>query len=132
MSSLPKNILFVTSDDRYSDTINRQLNREEENYSLTTARTADQALFLMKDEPFDLYILDYLLEGISAEELFRRLREKDQQTPVLFFSRLNNPVSEDFEQNSNGNLHHPNELDRLAEMVERLLSKTSSASMNDA
>lgn len=132
MNSHPKNILFVTSDDRYSDTINRQLNREEENYALTTALTADQALFLMKDESFDLYILDYLLEGISAEELFRRLREKDQRTPVLFFGGLNKQVSEGFERNSHDKLHNHNELDRLAETVERLLNKTSSASMNDA
>jgi DNA-binding response OmpR family regulator len=51
-----------------------------------TVGTADQALSLIQEERFDLYLLDSWLPGLDGFELCRRIRDFDQHTPILFFS----------------------------------------------
>jgi DNA-binding response OmpR family regulator len=48
--------------------------------------TAAQALFLIKAERFDLYLLDGWLPDLDGFELCRRMRDFDPYTPILFFS----------------------------------------------
>lgn len=48
--------------------------------------TAAQALSLIKDERFDLYLLDTFLPDLDGFELCRRMRNLDPHTPILFFS----------------------------------------------
>lgn len=48
--------------------------------------TADQALSLIQNERFDLYLLDAWLPGLDGFELCRRMRAVDPHTPILFFS----------------------------------------------
>lgn len=48
--------------------------------------TAAQALSLMQEERFDLYLLEAWLPDLDGFELCRLLRKFDQHTPILFFS----------------------------------------------
>jgi len=48
--------------------------------------TAAQALSLMQEERFDLYLLEAWLPDVDGFELCRRMRNFDQHTPILFFS----------------------------------------------
>jgi DNA-binding response OmpR family regulator len=48
--------------------------------------TAAQALSLIQEEHFDLYMLDGWLPEIDGFELCRRMRAFDPHTPILFFS----------------------------------------------
>jgi DNA-binding response OmpR family regulator len=48
--------------------------------------TAAQALSLLHTERFDLYLLDAWLPDLDGFELCRRMRDFDQDTPILFFS----------------------------------------------
>jgi DNA-binding response OmpR family regulator len=48
--------------------------------------TAEQALFFIKAERFDLYLLDGWLPDLDGFELCRRMRNCDPYTPILFFS----------------------------------------------
>jgi len=48
--------------------------------------TAVQALSLMQEERFDLYLLDAWLPDLDGFELCRRMRHFDPHTPILFFS----------------------------------------------
>jgi len=48
--------------------------------------TAAQALWLIRVERFDLYLLDASLPDLDGFELCRRMRAFDQHTPILFFS----------------------------------------------
>ena len=51
-----------------------------------TVGTAAQALSLIQNERFDLYLLDTLLPDLDGFELCRRMRSVDPHTPILFFS----------------------------------------------
>ena len=51
-----------------------------------TVGTAAQALSLIEEERFDLYLLDVWLPDLDGFELCRRMREVDPHTPILFFS----------------------------------------------
>lgn len=48
--------------------------------------TAAQALWCIRTERFDLYLLDSRLPDADGFELCRRIRDYDSQTPILFFS----------------------------------------------
>jgi len=48
--------------------------------------TGTQALSLIEQERFDLYLLDAWLPGLDGFELCRRMRALDAHKPILFFS----------------------------------------------
>jgi CheY-like chemotaxis protein len=55
-------------------------------YQVVTADGVASALALAHSEAFDVYVLDNKLADGSGEELCKRLREFDRDTPVVFFS----------------------------------------------
>lgn len=55
-------------------------------YRVETAATLNGGLELARNEMFDLFLLDYRLGDGDGEELCRRIREFDFDTPILFFS----------------------------------------------
>jgi DNA-binding response OmpR family regulator len=50
-----------------------------------TVKTAAQALSLMQEERFDLYLLDAWLPDLDGFELCRRMRKFSPHTPIHFF-----------------------------------------------
>ena len=52
----------------------------------TCAQSAAGAWPLIKQQYFDLYILDAWLPGIDGYEFCRQIRELDSNTPILFYS----------------------------------------------
>jgi DNA-binding response OmpR family regulator len=48
--------------------------------------TAAQAISSIQTERFDLYLLDSRLPDLDGFDLCRRIRDVDQETPILFFS----------------------------------------------
>jgi two-component system response regulator MprA len=59
---------------------------ELEGYSCLEAATGQQALLLIRAEPFDLLLLDWTLPDFSGVEICRRLRTHNTQTPVLMLT----------------------------------------------
>lgn len=55
-------------------------------YELATATTVSEGARLAKTEDFDLFLLDYLLADGTGKDLCERIREFDEETPILFFS----------------------------------------------
>lgn len=54
--------------------------------------TAAEALLLIQAECFDLYVLDACLPDLDGFELCRRLRDRNSQTPILFYSGATNEI----------------------------------------
>jgi DNA-binding response OmpR family regulator len=48
--------------------------------------SAESALSLLRDETFDLLILDYHLPGVSGVDLAQKLRQMGMNTPILLLS----------------------------------------------
>lgn len=103
------------------------LHQADDTYSVTTVDDAEEALKIMERQTFDLYILDYALPEISGIELCRKVREKNKQTPVMFFTAMARAAdqAEAIRAGADEYLVKPNDLAKLTETVKRLLNKKS-------
>jgi CheY-like chemotaxis protein len=52
----------------------------------TCAKSAVEARALIREQCFDLFVLDGWLPGMDGFELCRQIREVDSDTPILFYS----------------------------------------------
>ena len=58
----------------------------ETGFEVKCADSAVEAIAMAKSEPFDLYLVDNWMPGLTGPELTRKLREFDLKTPILFYS----------------------------------------------
>ena len=63
-----------------------QFNLEQEGYHVQSTPSGKEALLLHDREPFDLIILDLMLEEIDGFEVARQLRQRDQQLPIIMLT----------------------------------------------
>ncbi len=101
------------------------LNISKPVFEFVGADSAEKALKLAENEKFDIYLLEYCLPEMSGIELCRRIRKTDADTPILFFSGIARPADRDEAMAAGATeyLIKPNDLDKFAETVERLLHK---------
>ena len=59
---------------------------EAEGYAVRTASDAPAALEVLDAEPVDLVLLDVMMPGMTGFDLIRKLRETNNEVPVLFLS----------------------------------------------
>jgi CheY-like chemotaxis protein len=92
--------------------------------SVKSVNNAKEALSILENESFDLYILDYRMPEVSGIELCSKIRQKDKQTPIMFFSAMSREVDRDVAAKAGANdyLLKPNDLDRLTHTVKHLLN----------
>lgn len=90
MDHTPARILVVDDEPSITEFVSYAL--QKENYSVDTAADGEQALELIEQKPYDLYILDIMLPGIDGYELCRRIRSK-YDTPILFLSARDGEVN---------------------------------------
>ena len=55
-------------------------------FEVTCAESAEYALELAKAQPFDLFLVDGQMQGLSGTEFTKKLRESDIDAPILFYS----------------------------------------------
>lgn len=79
-------ILVVEDEVKVSEVLKRGLT--EEGYDVTTAFDGESGLKLALNEKFELILLDINLPKMNGLELCKRLREKDEVTPVLMLTAL--------------------------------------------
>ena len=90
---------------------------------IAIADTAE-ALRLMKQEQFSLYILDGQMAGISGLSICADIRKIDQQTPIIIYSGLahQSDISAGLSAGANAYLVKP-EVHELVPTVKRLLEQ---------
>lgn len=88
--------------------------------------SADEAISLAKSEPFDLYLVDNWMPGLSGPELTEKLREFDIKTPILFYSAA--AYESDKEKarlaGAQGYLVKPVDFNHLTKEVSRLIAES--------
>lgn len=77
-------ILVVEDESSLRTQLQRQL--EARGYSVDVAADGEEGLFLGREYPMDLAIIDLGLPGISGIELIRRLRTLDRPFPILILT----------------------------------------------
>lgn len=55
-------------------------------YEVVCTSAADEALKQIRNERFDLCLMDNWMPGVSGEELCTKIRAFDKTTPILFYS----------------------------------------------
>jgi len=80
------NILLVEDDARVADFIGRGM--RSESWQVSIAIDGETALAMLDTERFDVVVLDRMLPGISGIEVCRRIRGRQDATPILMLSAL--------------------------------------------
>lgn len=79
-------VLVVEDEARVADFIQRGL--KAEGWLITVAADGEAALAITAEGRFDVIVLDRMLPGISGTDVCRRLRARDDWTPVLMLTAL--------------------------------------------
>lgn len=104
-----------------------KFNLEQEGYEVSLTPSGKEALALYAREPFDLIILDLMLEEIDGFEVARQIRQRDQKMPILMLTART--AIEDrvhgLELGADDYIVKPFHLRELLLRVERMLERTT-------
>lgn len=98
-----------------------------ENYAMTAAKNGEQVLEILKDEDFDLILMDIsmpVLDGVSCTQKIRALKdEKKSKIPIIAISgNIQNMTMDDFKNAGfNDFLQKPLDYDKLLATIKRLI-----------
>lgn len=121
--SFQKHILCVDDDKDSCELITYMLKSAHGDFEVTAVNSSSEAVNLIAEKAFDLYVLDYRLPEMSGIELCKIIREIDTETPVIFFSAMafEKDRKAALEAGANAYLVKPNDVERFTETVENLL-----------
>jgi OmpR-family two-component system manganese-sensing response regulator len=93
------------------------------NCEVTSAVNAAEAREKIKDDNFDLYILDNWLPGASGVELCLEIREHDLTTPIMFYSGAGYETDREQALNAGAQAYlvKPSDIASLLEIARQLL-----------
>jgi two-component system, OmpR family, alkaline phosphatase synthesis response regulator PhoP len=104
-----------------------QFNLEQEGYEVRSTPSGKEALALYGREPFDLILLDLMLEEMDGFEVARQIRQRDPRLPILMLTARS--AAEDrihgLELGADDYLVKPFHLRELLLRVERMLERAT-------
>ena len=117
------NVLVVEDEESLRDTL--KLNLELEGYEVSLAETGPQALKMVKNEYFDLIILDIMLPEMDGITVCETIRMQHNDVPILFLSARNNSADRVLGLKKGGDdyLTKPFNLEELLLRVDKLVVK---------
>lgn len=118
-----KKILIVEDETDINNMIKDILSDE---YLITQAFSGTESLLLLKQEDFDLILLDYMLPGKSGEEVLSEYR-KSESTPVIMITAVSdsNKVVELLNKGADDYIVKPFDIDILKARIKVQLRNTS-------
>lgn len=119
------NILVVEDEIRVADFICRGL--RSEGWSVEHAPNGESALDLLQDHRFDVLVLDLMLPGISGQDVCRKMRARENFTPVLMLSALDSTDDrvQGLELGADDYLPKPFDFDELCARIQALARRVS-------
>ena len=117
------NILVVDDNEKLNKNIKTFL--ELKNHTVTSAITGHQAIELINQKDFDLYIIDIHLPNINGIEIVKHIRNKDLNIPIIMVTaskEIENLVSA-FKTGCNEYIKKPFHLEELEIRINNLLNK---------
>jgi DNA-binding NtrC family response regulator len=113
------NILVVDDEEPFRRLLNKELTRK--GYAVQTARDGDEALRVLRDNVFDVILLDVVMPGMDGLSLMKKLKE-DSGSPAIIVLTGKATVETAVDAMKNGAydyLTKPYKLDELAIVIER-------------
>ena len=92
MDNFIAHILVVDDDDGIRSLVKKYLN--ENNYLVTTANSAEDAVKKVKIIQFDLIILDIMMPGKDGYDVCRKIREQGNTLPIVFLTAMDREFDE--------------------------------------
>ncbi len=94
-------------------------------YMVRIAKRGNEAIKLVYEEKFDLYLLDVKVPDISGFEFLKSLREAGDSTPAIFLTSLNDQESlaEGFNLGGDDYIKKPFDLGELLFRIKAVLSR---------
>ena len=116
-------ILVVEDEESLREAL--KLNLELENYEITTAENGPTALKLVKNEYFDLIVLDIMLPDMDGITVCETIRMQHNDVPILFLSARNTSADrvEGLKKGGDDYLTKPFNLEELLLRVDKLIVK---------
>ena len=123
MDNFIAHILVVDDDDGIRSLVKKYLN--ENNYLVTTASSAEDALYKIKIIEFDLIILDIMMPGKSGLDFIKENKKK-LETPIILLTAKGqaNERIEGLEIGADDYLPKPFEPKELILRIQNIVSKT--------
>jgi two-component system alkaline phosphatase synthesis response regulator PhoP len=117
------NILLVEDEENLHDAL--KLNLELEGYEITSAYDGNEALKAVKDEYFDLIILDVMLPHVDGITVTETIRIQNNEVPILILSAKNSSADRvlGLKKGADDYMVKPFNLEELLLRVEKLILK---------
>jgi two-component system alkaline phosphatase synthesis response regulator PhoP len=117
------NILLVEDEENLHDAL--KLNLELEGYEITSAYDGNEALKAIKDEYFDLIIMDVMLPHVDGITVTETIRIQNNEVPILILSAKNSSADRvlGLKKGADDYLTKPFNLEELLLRVDKLISK---------
>lgn len=117
------NILLVEDEENLHDAL--KLNLELEGYEITSAYDGNDALKAIKDEYFDLIILDVMLPHVDGITVTETIRIQNNEVPILILSAKNSSADRvlGLKKGADDYMVKPFNLEELLLRVDKLILK---------
>ena len=117
------NILLVEDEENLHEAL--KLNLELEGYEITSAYDGNEALKAVKDEYFDLMILDVMLPHVDGITVAETIRLSNTELPILILSAKNTSADRvlGLKKGADDYMVKPFNLEELLLRVEKLIRK---------
>ncbi|GEO09702.1 response regulator transcription factor [Segetibacter aerophilus] len=117
------NILLVEDEENLHDAL--KLNLELEGYEITSAYDGNEALKAIKDEYFDLIILDVMLPHVDGITVTETIRIQNNEVPILILSAKNSSADRvlGLKKGADDYMVKPFNLEELLLRVDKLILK---------
>jgi DNA-binding response OmpR family regulator len=116
-------IFCFEDDDNSCEMLELLLKRSGLAHSFKAVHTSRDALRLISDEAFDLYIVDLWLRDMSGFELINTIRELNERVPIMVYSAVGRPSDRQraIRAGADDVLVKPDDLVHIIPTAERLL-----------
>lgn len=117
------NILLVEDEENLHDAL--KLNLELEGYEITSAYDGNEALKAIKDEYFDLIIMDVMLPHVDGIAVTETIRIQNNEVPILILSAKNTSADRvlGLKKGADDYMVKPFNLEELLLRVDKLILK---------
>ncbi len=129
---MSKQVLIVDDEETLTWSLAKSLSHDREAYEITTANDGETALSLLKEDNFDLVVLDIRLPGISGLDVLMKIKEDKPSTKVIIMTAYGSSEIK-AKAKARGSLFYiekPFEIGQMRELILKALKEDTARGFN--